>query len=85
MYDYIKVCKQCNEVIMSIDNYEQLLNWLSPRLYFMTGTEMLALNDFIQVKNEVWDEGQLKNGQLLPWLDDRVKQYEQHIMHDCIV
>lgn len=51
----------------------------------MTGTEMLALNDFIQVKNEVWDEGQLKNGQLLPWLDDRVKQYEQHIMHDCIV
>ena len=40
MYDYIKVCKQMND----------LLRILEPRLYLMTGTEMLSMKDFEDVK-----------------------------------
>ena len=39
MYDYIKVCKQ----------KEELLHILEPRLYFMMGTEMLSIKDFEDV------------------------------------
>ena len=49
MYDYVNTCKQ----------REELMRVLEPRLYFMTGTEMLSLKDFLDIKN----------GTLLPWLE----------------
>lgn len=39
MYDYIKVCKQKDD----------LLHLLEPRLYFMMGTEMMSIRDFEEV------------------------------------
>ena len=40
MYDYIKVCKQ----------KEDLLHMLEPRLYLMMGTEMMSIKDFKEVE-----------------------------------
>ena len=48
---------------------------LEPRLYFMTGTEMLSLKDFMEIKN----------GTLLPWLERVVGVINKHITQDCVV
>lgn len=65
MYDYVNTCKQ----------REDLMHVLEPRLYFMTGTEMLSLKDFVD----------MKNGVLLPWLEHVLAVINKHITQDCIV
>lgn len=65
MYDYVNTCKQ----------REELMRVLEPRLYFMTGTEMLSLKDFLDIKN----------GTLLPWLERVVVVINKHITQDCVV
>ncbi|KAM7455203.1 hypothetical protein BLSTO_04042 [Blastocystis sp. subtype 1] len=65
MYDYVNTCKQ----------REELMRVLEPRLYFMTGTEMLSLKDFLDIKN----------GTLLPWLERVVAVINKHITQDCVL
>lgn len=75
MYDYVMVCKQKDELVKVLGN----------RMYFMTGTEMLSLSDFQEVKVHDWNDIQIKNNTLLPWLESVVGALHKHITRDCFV
>lgn len=51
----------------------------------MTGTEMLSLNDFIEVWFIRFLRGSCAGGKLLPWIESLINRYERHITSECVV